>query len=105
VKVWSKRADNLSIYTCATIKKTSHSNPKTKDQTDKQTNTSMIFRILEDCAVESIEWASRREPQFGIAKTEAALFTRRQRLLENGRALREPPGASGSTGVRFWILR
>ena len=37
-----------------------------------------VVSILERCAAKSIEWASRRGLQFDTAKTEAALFTRRQ---------------------------
>ena len=37
-----------------------------------------VVSILERCTAKSIEWASRRGLQFTTAKTEAALFTRRQ---------------------------
>jgi len=36
-----------------------------------------VVKKLETCAVESIEWASRRDLQFDTVKTEAALFTLR----------------------------
>jgi len=36
-----------------------------------------VVKKLEACAVESIEWATRRDLQFDTAKTEAALFTLR----------------------------
>jgi len=37
-----------------------------------------VFTILERCAAQSIEWASRRGIQFDTTKTQAALFTFRR---------------------------
>jgi len=41
-------------------------------------DVNQVVTILERCAAKSMEWASRRGLQFDTAKTEAALFPRRQ---------------------------
>ena len=60
-----------------------------------------VVSIFVRCAAKSIDWASRRGLQFDTAKTEAALFTRRQ----GHRKLLQPKLAAkirvGNESVRF----
>jgi hypothetical protein len=46
-------------------------------------DVNQVVESLEACAVESIEWASRRDHQFDPAKSQAALFTRRRGHMKN----------------------
>jgi len=41
-------------------------------------HVNQVFRTLEACARESIDWAERTELEFDTAETEAALFNRRR---------------------------
>jgi hypothetical protein len=64
-------------------------------------DVNQVVTILEICAAKSIQWASRRGLQFGPAKTEAALFTRRRGHKKHLRAKLTAKIRVGDAFIRF----